>query len=74
MAQQGKQTKIGAHEGFAYNTVTLISPANVNMYEVDSNTYFLNGQAIYPLRVLPYSNSDLLLHIRICSLCVETPS
>ncbi len=40
MAQQGKQMKVGACKGFAYNSVTLDLPANCNIYEVDYNTFF----------------------------------
>jgi hypothetical protein len=35
MAQQGKQTRVGACEGFAYRSVKLVLLANGNKYEVD---------------------------------------
>jgi hypothetical protein len=38
MAQQGKQMRVGACEGFAYHSVKLFSLANVSRYKVDSNT------------------------------------
>jgi hypothetical protein len=44
MAQQGKQMRVGAHEGFAYRSVKLVLLANGNRHEVDSNTYFLSGK------------------------------
>jgi hypothetical protein len=40
MAQQGKQMRVGACEGFAYHSVELVLLANGNRYEVDSNTFF----------------------------------
>jgi hypothetical protein len=60
MAQQGKQMRVGAREGFAYNSVELVLLANGNRYEVDSNTVFLSGEALYPLKVLPCPNSGLV--------------
>jgi hypothetical protein len=46
MAQQGKQRRVGAREGFAYRSVTLVLLANGNMYKIDSNTLFLSGKAL----------------------------
>jgi hypothetical protein len=40
MAQQGKQMRVGALEGFAYLSVKLVLLANGDRYEVDSNTFF----------------------------------
>jgi hypothetical protein len=40
MAQQGKQMRVGAREGFAYHSVKLVLLANGDRYEVDSNTFF----------------------------------
>jgi hypothetical protein len=37
MAQQGEQMRVGAREGFAYNSVKLVLLANGSRYEVDSN-------------------------------------
>jgi hypothetical protein len=42
IAQQGKQMRVGACEGFAYHSVKLVVLANGNSYEVDSNTFFSN--------------------------------
>jgi hypothetical protein len=39
MTQQGKQMRIGACEGFAYNSVKLVLLANGNRYDVDSNVF-----------------------------------
>ncbi len=39
MAQQGKQMRVGACEGFAYHSVKLFLLANGNSYEVDSNKF-----------------------------------
>ncbi len=41
MAQRGKQMTAGASEDFAYYYVKLVLMANVNKYEVYSNTFFL---------------------------------
>jgi hypothetical protein len=43
MEQQGKQMRVGAREGFAYHSVKLVSLANGNRYEVDSNTFYLRS-------------------------------
>jgi hypothetical protein len=40
MAQQGKQMRVGALEGFAYHSVKLVLLAICNWYEVDSNAFF----------------------------------
>jgi hypothetical protein len=48
MAQQGKQTRVGAREGFAYYSLKLVLLATGNRYEVDSKTFFLSGKALYP--------------------------
>jgi hypothetical protein len=48
--------KVGACEGFAYNSVKLAFLANGNMYEVDSNTLFQSGKALYPFKMLPCPN------------------
>ncbi len=52
MAQQGKQMRVGAREGFAYHSVKLVLLANGNRYEVDSNTCFLYGKALYPKEIV----------------------
>jgi hypothetical protein len=44
MAQQGKQKRVGACEGFANHSVKLILLANGTSYEVDSNTLLLSGK------------------------------
>ncbi len=41
MAQQGKQMRVGAREGFAYHSVKLVLLANGNRYEVYSNAAIL---------------------------------
>jgi hypothetical protein len=58
MAQQGKQIRVGARNGFAYHAVKLVLLANGNKYEVDSNAFFLSGKALYPFLILPCPNSD----------------
>jgi hypothetical protein len=35
--EQGKQGRVGARKGFAYNLVKLVLLANGNRYEVDSS-------------------------------------
>jgi hypothetical protein len=59
MAQQGKQMRVGAREGFAYDSVKLVLLANGNRYEVDSDKLFHSGKALYPFRILHCPNSDL---------------
>jgi hypothetical protein len=53
MAQQGKQRRVGAREGFANHSVRLILLANGNRYAVDFNTFFLSSKATYPLEYFP---------------------
>ncbi len=48
--------RVGAHEGFAYNSVEVGLRANGKGYEVDSNTFFLSG------KVLPCSYFDRFWH------------
>jgi hypothetical protein len=58
MAQQGKQMRVGACEGFAYHSVKLVLLANGgNRYEVDSNTFALSG--INTLSILCIALSQL---------------
>ncbi len=59
MTQQGKQMRIGARQSFAYHSVKLVLLANGNTNDVDSNTLFLSGKALYPFKVLPCPNSYL---------------
>jgi hypothetical protein len=59
MVQEGKQGRVGACEGFPCNSVKPVLLADGNRYEVDSNTFFLSGKALYPLEILPWPNSDL---------------
>jgi hypothetical protein len=40
MAHQGKQMRVGARGGFAYQSVRLVLLANGDRYEVDPNTFF----------------------------------
>jgi hypothetical protein len=72
MAQQGKQMRVGAREGFAYHSLELVLLANVNEYEVDSNAFFLGGKALYPFTVLPCHNIDLFF-TRLYLLSVVIP-
>ncbi len=60
MAQQGKQMRVGAREGFAYHSVELVLLANGNRYKVDSNTYILSCTALYPLEALLCPDSDFI--------------
>jgi hypothetical protein len=59
MAQHGKQMRVGAREGFPYNSVKLVLVANSKRYEIDSNTLFLSGKALYPFKVLSCPISEL---------------
>jgi hypothetical protein len=69
MAQQGKQMRVGAREGFAYHSVKLVLLANGNRYEVDSNTLFPSGKALYPFKILPCVNSELFGHKYVSVVC-----
>jgi hypothetical protein len=61
MSQQGKQMRVGARGGFVYRSVELVFLANGNSYEVDSNTWFRSGKALYSFKkLLPRPNSDFL--------------
>ncbi len=53
MVQRGKQGRVGARQGFSCNSVKLGLLVNINMYEVDSNTFFLIFKAIYPSKIVP---------------------
>jgi hypothetical protein len=59
MAQESKQMRVGAREGFAYHSVQLVLLANGNGYEFNSNTFFTCGKDLYSFTVFPYPNSDL---------------
>ncbi len=59
MAQQGKQMRVGAREGFTYNSVEPVLLIKGDRYKVDSNTFFPSGKAIYPFEILPCPNSGL---------------
>jgi hypothetical protein len=50
MAQQGKQMKVGACEGFAYHSFNLVLLVNGNRYAVDFNTFYVSGKALYPFK------------------------
>jgi hypothetical protein len=52
MAQQGKQMRVGAREGFAYHSVKVVLLANDNRYEVDSVTFLLSGKALHPFNTV----------------------
>jgi hypothetical protein len=60
MAQQGKEMGVVARKGFAYHSVKLVLLAKINRFVADSNTFFLSGKAVHPLRILPSPNSDLI--------------
>jgi hypothetical protein len=60
MAQQGKQVRVGAREGFAYQSVKLVLMAKGSRYEVDFKTLILSDEALYPFEILLCPNSDLL--------------
>jgi hypothetical protein len=50
MAQQGEQARVGAREGFPYNSVRLVLLANSKWYEVDFHAIFLSDKALYPFK------------------------
>jgi hypothetical protein len=45
--------RVGEFGGFPCNSEKVVFLANGNMYEVQSNTFFLSGKALYPLKALP---------------------
>jgi hypothetical protein len=51
--------RVGASEGFAYHSVKLVLLANSNRFEVDSNTFFQSGEALFPFKILHSPNSDI---------------
>jgi hypothetical protein len=53
MAQEGKQMKVGAREGFAYHSVKLGLLANVERYEVYFNTFFPDVKPSIHLKFCP---------------------
>ncbi len=53
MAEQGKQMRVGACNGFACNSVELVLLANGYKYDVGSNVLFLSGNALNPLKSFP---------------------
>jgi hypothetical protein len=57
MAQQGKQMRVGAREGFAYHSLKLVLLANGNKYEIDFNTFFLRDKALYLYKLLHCPNA-----------------
>jgi hypothetical protein len=60
MAQQGKQVRVGAREGFAYNSVKLVLLANGNNYEVDSNAFFFFNW-LSPVSTLTFPDTNSYL-------------
>jgi hypothetical protein len=74
MAQQGKQMRVGAREGFAYHSVKLVLVANGNRYEVDSNTLFLTSPLSIKYCHLPTLTFFFLTNIHICSLWKRAPT
>jgi hypothetical protein len=59
MAQQGKQMRVGAREGFAYHSSKLVYWLTVTGMMLVPIRFFLRGEALYPFKVLPSPNSDL---------------
>jgi hypothetical protein len=53
--------RVGAPEAFAYHSVILDLLANGNRYEVESNTFFPSGKALYTFKILPCPNSELFI-------------
>jgi hypothetical protein len=51
------------------NSVELVLVANGNRYEVDSETFFLSGKALYPYKILPCMDSDLFWHAFASVIC-----
>ncbi len=62
MAQQGKQIRVGAREGFAYHSVELVLLANSNRYEVDFNTSFVVKPSVHvnysPVRIVTFFDTQ----------------
>ncbi len=53
----------------AYHSVKLDLLANCNRFVVDSNTYFLSGKALYPLKILPCPKSELFCNTFVSVVC-----
>jgi hypothetical protein len=59
MAQQGKQMRVGAREGFAYHSVKVaLLIANGNTYEVDSNKTFIFSQTLLGVYLLATDQAE----------------
>jgi hypothetical protein len=49
----GKHWRVGVRKGLPCNSVKLVLLANNgNRYVIDSNTFFLSGEALYPFTKL----------------------
>jgi hypothetical protein len=66
MAQQRKQVRVNAREGFTYHAIKLVQLVNGKRYDVDSSMFFLCGKALYPFRILLCPNSDPELVSVVC--------
>jgi hypothetical protein len=51
--------RVGACEGFPYNSVRLVLLTNINRYKVDSNTFFFFFQVVKPSNPLSIENIPL---------------
>ncbi len=69
MTQQGKQGSAGVCKGFPCNSVKLGLLANSNRHEVDPNTCFLSGKALFLNKILPCMDSDLFCHTFASVIC-----
>jgi hypothetical protein len=55
--------RVGAHEGFPYNSVELVLLATITGMKLITQRFSFSGQALYPFKALLCLNS--LLHIFI---------
>ncbi len=62
MAHLGKQMRVGARDGSAYNSVQLLLLANGKKYKVDSNTFLLSVVALALPQLRPFFHTRTHLY------------
>jgi hypothetical protein len=70
MAQQGKQMRVGAYKGIAYQSVDLVGVAINNRFEVDSNTFFKVVKPTIHSKYFPLPTMTFSTHILIFRQCL----
>ncbi len=72
MAQQIKQMRVGACDGFAYHSIKLVLLANGNRCEVDHNTLVQVVKSCIYLKYCPVPTLTFLTQIRISGSQMST--